>query len=340
MNSLEHGFLCLPLTEVARQTAQQFAKEQPTPEKSEQVCLNTLAVWAVNDYLQLMRISTDLTAGDSWNPVVRLCADVADLEVTGVGRLECRPLRAYELNCSIPPEVWEDRIGYVVVQIDELLQEATLLGFTPTVAADEPPLVQLQPPEALLTHLHQLRQPKAATQSATARTLVNLSQWLEGVFETGWVTVEALLNSSDPSLAVGFRNVEGFADIEREQPDTKIRRAKLLKNLPEEAPAAFPHKLNLRQPSSDRPLALVVELSSESELPTCIRVQVCPTGSQLYLPPNLQLTVLDESGAVFLEVQSIWTDNYIQLQFSGQVGERFSVQVTFDEVSVRENFVI
>jgi hypothetical protein len=226
MNRLEKWFLSLPLTEAARQTAEQFAKEQPTPQKAEQVRLNTLAVWIVNDYLQLMGIPTNLTRGDSWNPVVRLCADVADLEVTGVGCLECRPLRAQKLTCSIPPEVWEDRIGYVVVQIDESLREATLLGFTPTIAVDEFPPNQLQPLEALLVHLEQLRQPMAATQSATSRTAVNLSQWLQGVFEVGWQAVEDLLDPEEPSLAFSFRGADSSQVAEPETLETGIRRAK------------------------------------------------------------------------------------------------------------------
>jgi hypothetical protein len=89
---LEDFALTLPITQAARTTAQQFASNQPTPEKAEQVRLNTLCVWVVNDYLEIMGIPTSLTSSDSWNPVIRLCANIADLELPGVGRLECRPV--------------------------------------------------------------------------------------------------------------------------------------------------------------------------------------------------------------------------------------------------------
>jgi hypothetical protein len=128
-NEMEDFALPLPITRMARRTAEEFANRQPTPQKAEQVRLNTLAVCVVNDYLQMMGIPTDLSVGDSWNPVVLLGADVADLEVTGVGRLECRPVRMHQQTCHIPPEVLSDRIGYVVVQIDESSLEATVLGF-------------------------------------------------------------------------------------------------------------------------------------------------------------------------------------------------------------------
>ncbi len=326
MNGIEDLFLHLPITEAARQTAQQFAREQPTAEKAEQVRLNTLAVWVVNDYLHLMGIPTNLTAGDSWNPIVRLCADVADLEVTGVGRLECRPLLALSPTCPIPPEVWSDRIGYVVVRLSESLREGTLLGFTPTAAAEELPLAQLQPPEALLTYLSQLRQPVTSTMSAAAeRTLVNLSRWLEGVFETGWQAVEELLAPTELGLAFSFRSTDHSGAAELSQPDAGIRRAKLI---------------DLGRQLSDRPVALLVELRPLANQPTTICVQVHPTGDRPYLPPNLQLMVLDESGAVFLDAQSRSADNYLQLQFRGQLGERFGVKVAFGDASATEDFAL
>ncbi len=57
---LDDFALKLPISQIARITAQQFANQQPNPEKAEQVRLNTLAVWVVNDYLQMMDIATDL----------------------------------------------------------------------------------------------------------------------------------------------------------------------------------------------------------------------------------------------------------------------------------------
>lgn len=121
----------MPIVKAARHTAEQFALQHPSPEKAVRVRLNTLAVWVVNDYLELMDIPTELRAGDSWNPVMCLCDDVADLVVTGLGRLECRPILPGEKSCTIPPEVWFDRIGYMVVRIESSFRQATLLGFMP-----------------------------------------------------------------------------------------------------------------------------------------------------------------------------------------------------------------
>ncbi len=320
--------LSLPITRAARRIAQEFAAGQPTPQKSEQCRLNTLAVCVMHDYLQMMGILTDLTASDSWNPVMRLCNDVADLEVTGVGYLECRPMRTHAPTCYIPPEVWSDRIGYVVVQLDESLREATVLGFTQTAAIEQLPISQLQPLEDLLTRLSHLMQPVADAESvanAEQKTLVNLSQWLENVFEIGWQTVEALFGPAEASLAFNFRRFENSRKNDSNHPEAGIRRAKLM---------------DLGMQLAGHSVALIVELRPESTQKTDILIQVHPTGSQTYLPSLLQLIVFDEFGTIFLEAQARSADNYIQLQFSGKPGELFSVKVTLGDVSFTENFVI
>lgn len=325
----EEFALPLPITQSTRQFAQEFARQQPTPAKAAQVQLNTLAVCIVNDYLQLMGLSTNLAASDSWNPIVRLCADVADLELPGIGRLECRPIAPNVPTCSIPPETWSERVGYVVVQIDESFQDAQILGFVPSAAVEELPLNQLQSPEALMDYLAELQPVRvsdaiAAVQTAARQTLVNLGQWAQGVFEEGWQTVDSLLNPPEFSPAFVFRGVESPEAPAPETTDT-IRRAKLI---------------DLGIQAGNQPVALVVELRPEGNQETAVRLQVHPTGSQLHLPPELQLAVLDDSGNIFLSTQSRDADNYIQLQFSGMSGERFSSQVAIGETQMTQEFVI
>ncbi|MBD2354322.1 DUF1822 family protein [Tolypothrix sp. FACHB-123] len=305
----------LPITQAARKIAQNFASQQPTPEKATQVKLNTIAVLVVHEYLQMMDIPTNLTASDSWNPVMRLFADVADLAMPSFGSLECRPVSTFDLTCSVPPETWEERIAYVVVQIDESLQEAKLLGFVPSVATEELPLTQLQPPEAFIEHLGRLQQSIA--------TIVNLRQWFAGIFESSWQSLAALANSQEPTLAFAFRGPEIFEQQTSNQPVT--RRAKLL---------------DLGIQIADTPLMLIVEISPLPDQKTSIRLQLHPTSNQIYLPQGVQLTVLDEAGAVFLEAQARSADNYIQLQLRGDAGEKFSVRVALNDISITEQFTI
>lgn len=335
-HELDDLSLSLPITQTALRTAQQFAKEQPTSEKAEQVRLNTLAVCAVNDYLQMMGIPTNLNASDSWNPVLRLCADVADLEVTGIGRLECRPYRNSQPTCYIPPEVWLDRVGYVVVEIDEHSLEAKVLGFTKTARErEELPIRQLQPIDDLIDVLNLA--PVRELPPLPARTRVNLSQWLTNIFEQGWETVESLFAPAEPDLAFNFRSAPNSVvdDNWRSATDSVINEPELSNEGVSRAKL-----IDLGMPLAGEVVALVIELQPESDRKTNILLQVHPTGDRMFLPPHLQLTVLDETGSVFLEAQARSADNYIQLQFRGDSGEQFSVRVALGDVSVVEDFAI
>jgi len=298
---IEDYSLPLPITQTADITAQRFSLQQPNPQKAEQVRLNTLAVYAVNDYLQLMGIPTELTAGDSWNPVMRLCTDVADLEVTGKGRLECRPLKTSSYSCHLPLEVQEDRIGYVLIQIDEAYREATILGFTKTAVTGELHIRQLQPLENLLQHLSEIGQP------------VQLSQWLQGIVEAGWQSLETLLRPEATALAFNFRS-EGLG--------TRLGKP-----------------IDLGIQIAGHPIALIVAVTPESEQRIKVLLQVHPTTHPYCLPENLQLIVLDENGAKFLETQARNADNYIQLEVWGNVGERFCVKITLADATITEVFV-
>ncbi|NEQ27775.1 MAG: DUF1822 family protein [Microcoleus sp. SIO2G3] len=291
--------LPLPIPQAAFSVADRFAARLPDS-KVVQVRLNTIAVCVVENYLQLMGIATDRAASDSWNPIMQLSADIADLQIVNVGRLECRPLLPNTQTCYIPPEVWEDRIGYVAVQVDEAQQQANLLGFVPTASAEELPLSQLQPIESLLDHLDRLLHPASA--------ITVLSQWLQGAIEAGWQTVESLLNP--PQLSPAFRGDQAAAGIER---------GKLIA-------------------IGDRAIALTIELTLT---PTEIEIllQVHPLDAPT-LPPQLQLTILDDEETVFLEARSRQADDYLQLRFSGSAGERFSVQLAIDQISVTEEFMI
>jgi hypothetical protein len=75
----EQQSISIPISAKFRDTALKFAQEQPNPEKSKQVYLNTLAVQVVNNYLQMLDIPTTLEASHSWDSWGRIAGNVADL---------------------------------------------------------------------------------------------------------------------------------------------------------------------------------------------------------------------------------------------------------------------
>ncbi len=307
MNNLEEYGIALPLAQSAYSTANQFAAEQVNSDKAERVRLNTLAVYLVNEYLNLMGITTNITGGDSWNPIMRMSADVADLEITGFGYLECIPCKHPQSSYTVPPEVWSNRIGYIVVQIDDSLREGTILGFASRVQNGV--ISQLDSWDNLLIHLDRL-----TSRVTVKETLVNLSEWLEGLVTIGWETARELLSASENNLAFSFRSTE--TEI-----DNSLRRGK---------------RLDLGDFGR---VILLVELQDTESAEKIITVQVYPINRD-YLPEQIQLQLLDDSDTVFATAISTDSDNYLQLQIHGASGERFKVEVLAGNSIVKENFMI
>ena len=308
----------VPLSFEAHSIAQHFQRQQLPSKKAKQVYLNTLAVYAVDFYLRCLGFELNVDQSDSRNPILVKFMDVADLSVKQLGKLECRPVLSDQQICQIPPDVWTDRVGYVVVQISQTLKQATLLGFTQAAVA-ELPLSQLRSLSELPTYLNQIRQ-IPVTPAATAspdKPPINLRQWLDGAFETGWQTLEDLLGINNQELVL-VRSKTQF------KPD--IKRAKLI---------------DLGMQLGEQAVALPIAVTLNGDKTLNVLVQAYPGQEQTYLPSNLKLMMLSETGETLQEVCSRDQDNYIQLRhFKGQAGDRFSIQVALGNVSVTEDFVL
>lgn len=301
----------VPLAWSAHSVAEQFSHQQAHLGKAKQVYLNTLAVYAVNFYMQCLGFETELEKSDSWNPVMQQLTNVADLAVKNVGRLECLPVLPNRGVVYIPAEVGEDTIAYVAVQIDESLREATLLGFTEGVnrgrqeCSSPLPLTQLQSLEDFPLYLHQMREPEPVN------IPIDLSRWLKKGYEAGWQAVETLLDPEGSELDFRFRST------------TQVTRCK---------------EIALGQ--SGQSVVMRVAIAPESDGKMEIEVEVHPAGDRTYLPPNLQVMLLDEEGQPVMDVQARSENKNIQLEFSGETGDGFSIKVVFEEISVTEDFVI
>ncbi|MBD2038238.1 DUF1822 family protein [Leptolyngbya sp. FACHB-321] len=165
--------------------------------------------------------------------------------------------------------------------------------------------------------------------SEGAQISLNLSQWLQGIFEEGWEPIETLFSRVTTNPASSFRS---FGDsLRRSNADhlfTETSRGKIL-------------DLGI-QLAHTRVALLVTPMSTESNEEISIRLQVYPANGQIHLPPGLQLTVLDEFSTAIpeLKAEARTEDNYIQLEFSGKLRERFSVEVAFGAASITEEFLI
>lgn len=202
---LEESAAILPIKASARQLADRYASEHPNPIRAEQIRRNTLAVNIVSNYFQMFGITTDPNASESNKLIDRLCDDVADLVVLGVGRLECRPTLPDSTTCYVPSNTWEDRKAFIIVCLDEPNREATILGFITEVTTEEIPLISLQPIDDLFDVL------------VNAQT-APLSPWRQPIFISEWLvkTGSAALDAMDKTLQ-NVRNVtDSFADLNNE----------------------------------------------------------------------------------------------------------------------------
>ncbi|MBW4497475.1 MAG: DUF1822 family protein [Oscillatoria princeps RMCB-10] len=150
----------------------------------------------------------------------------------------------------------------------------------------------------------------AVQQAAPAKNPVNLGQWLQQAFETGWQAVEEVLKPQQ--LDCGFRSAE-------------IRRAKLIE---------------LGAEPARHPVALSVTLKPEGEGKTGIFVGAHAAGDETYLPEELKLSLLSPAGEVLYEERADSARDFLEVGLAGESGELFSVKLALGDASVTEDFAI
>lgn len=357
----------MPLTSKTHQIADRFRQQQSNPQRAKQVYLNTLAVQAVSSYLEWLGITTDPTAGDSWNPMMQTLADVADLVIPDQGKLECRPVLPQAQVCYVPAEVWSDRLGYVAVQFDPDLTEATLLGVLPQVDALEVPLTALRSLDELFDYLQpqsltsESAQPESAAIATLAdievdasgitnvdtekidrddrpdsaldridRAVTHLSRWLTGTIETGWQSIESVFG--EPQVAWSMRGAELEMPTDATPELPAMQRAK---------PLSLSAAATEQVPTEQVVLIVGMMPLADQETPNChtVWVKLAPLPGVPYLPAALDLLILDEAGSVVMQAQSRETE-MIQLRFIGYAGEQFAVQLVLGAERITESFVI
>ncbi|MBV6624463.1 MAG: DUF1822 family protein [Rivularia sp. (in: Bacteria)] len=293
------------LASKAHQLADKFCSYHSNLQKSEQVYVNTLAIYAVNHYLQCLGFATDWKASNSYDIIMQSCLDIADIEVINHGKLECRVVSPNAEFVYIPQEVWTGRIGYIVVQLDEDLETATLLGFTPRVTTEQLPLNQLGGLEEFPQYLQQ------------ATPTINLNQWFENFLQQGWQTLESLLTTE--SLA----NLNpSFKDASYLQGEEIVKAVK---------------KIEIGNQS----VLILIALKSESDEQITVRLRIYPNSEDKCLPENIKLAILSDSGETLKEVISRSIDNFIQLpSFKCSSQESFKIRLYFNNIYFTESFFV
>ena len=317
------SFVPLPMLSESVRLAKQLAQQHPQPQQAERIYHSLVAVLAVNQYLKMLGFATDLRQCDCWDPFLRITMDVADLEVVGYGRIECCPVSPTIMEtpfpvCSVPAEVQEERVGYIVVQIKGDLATAEpivqLVGFTDVVVGEELQLSNLRSLVELPHYFHQLTHPSPA--------ISHLTNWLHQMVEAGWTSVDALMVQPIPFL-YSSRDI----NIRRDRPQGMYGKTLILETL-----------------KGTHAIALIVGIMKAPEVDWAIELKVCPivntVSESAFLPPGLEMMIVDQMGSTVMQAQARAENRMIELGFQAEAGDRFQLKVRLDDTVITESFLV
>ncbi|MEK0195861.1 DUF1822 family protein, partial [Microcoleus anatoxicus] len=171
----------------------------------------------------------------------------------------------------------------------------------------------------------QIPQAAMVPPSPTTTGLISLNEWLqksESNSQYNWQPLELFLSNQEGNLIFRFASAPRSRTADTESPTlsaSKVREISLAGN----------------------PVVLIVNCQKNAKK-TEVLIRLYPlSAAQTYLPAGIKLIVIDsESGEIFLEAQARSADNWIQLEFSGEAGEPFSIKVALGDLSVTDNFAI
>jgi Protein of unknown function (DUF1822) len=301
LNTLWDLTIPFPVTASFRQQARAYALQYFTQDTHERTYLNTLAVLVADAYFRLLNFQTNLTKAERWNASRRLWSEANELELVGLGNLECRVITAGQQTLILPPETWSDRIGYLFVEIASSEKVATLIGFLPAFDPDtfgeEVAIANLKSMDEMIDYL---AQQEASSHSQTgevdnlrlefaAKKITYLRNWLNNVYEPDWEPVTRNL-----SAATCKKKIQLVGQI-------------------------FEMQLSVSQSNGAIDVRVIVQRESG------------------FLPIGMQVSVPDESDIYTAIVNAPGEFIDIPLEFSP--GEEFWVELRMGETCIREYFI-
>ncbi len=86
---------------------------------------------------------------------------------------------------------------------------------------------------------------------------------------------------------------------------------------------------------------MLAALKSEEDEQINVRLRIYPDSEKKYLPENLKLAILSDSGETLKEVTSRSIDNFIQLpSFRCSSQESFKIKLSFNNICFTESFFL
>ncbi|BAZ16012.1 hypothetical protein NIES4071_78850 [Calothrix sp. NIES-4071] len=289
----------LPIPVSFRRQAKVYASQYFAQDAQERTYFNTLAVLVVDAYFRMLGFETNLAKLERWNAANRLWSEANEIELPGLGYLECCVIQPGQLSIVLPQESLSGNLGYLFVEINSE-NTATLFGFLPASHSNatdtEVSLTDLLSMDDLIDYLApqedsltEIVETDDLTQEFTQKKITYLRNWLNSIYEAGW----------EPSMR-------------------DLKTATCKKNL-ELAGQVFEIQLSV------------------SENDEVILVRVIVRGTSGSLPKGLQVSVPDETDIYTETVNDVADLISIPLELSK--GEKFWVELRIGQNFIREYFV-
>ena len=352
--------LTLPLSQADCQLAQSQAKALPHrladgDFKHRHQCA-TLAALAARYYFRLLGIHSELILPPSGS-VPSDSVPSGSLALADNQQLHCLPVVDGQLLSDyssiddssadwLPASARASNsasLGAIAIQIDLPRRQAQIMGFLPDhlprkfLSSLQPTFqLTLQPISMLINRL-------------STSPIHHLQQWLVGHVSASWQqcsrprpAAEFCFRSSDedeltPAVETTLLNViRHTADEEQ-----RWQAAEQLWNLDPthpESPILRAKDMGLYLLGCS--VTLLVGILVKPNQQRLILVRLLPLGEALHLPPEMTLTGEDEAGNTVFTVRSRQQDDYIQFNFTADVGDRFDLHIGWQSASLTEQFVV
>ncbi len=229
-----------------------------------------------------------------------------------------------ELELLAAGYVLDDLDEAEMAQVEQLIQSSPAmreqirqsLAVMGILASDAPPI---STPVGLKERITQaldeekdgvkiISEPKNLPVKSQEKTIVNLENWFQEIFEAGWQMATELLET--PTVIPAFRNsgVEGGRVISIGSDNT--------------------------------PIILIVRVTETSTSNRDVVVEILPELKQEYLPSGLQLLLLDSDGDPVMEATTRQDNKNLKFEFTGTSGEAFSIKLELFNNCFQEDFIL
>ena len=229
--------------------------------------------------------------------------------------MKINTLNSEELELLAAGYVLDDLDEAEMAQVEKLIESSPAmreqirqsLAVMGILASDADPI---SPPVGLKNKIRQAFDEEKGNVplKSSEKTLINLENWFQEIFEAGWQMATELLET--PTLTPAFRTsgVEGGRVISIGSDNT--------------------------------PIILIVRVTQTSTSNRDVAVEILPELKHKYLPSGLQLMLLDSDGDAVMEATTRQDNKNLKFEFMGTCGEAFSIKLELLNNSFQEDFIL